>query len=146
VLPEASAYHAATLDRCPDRYTDPVRLRLEMGRYILAEDYLRARAGCEMIKRDVEAALADLDALVLPGLPVAAPPIGAESIAIDGTTEAVRALMLRLTQAFNISGHPAIVLPCGKTELALPVSLQLVGMRSTGLLDVAAGVEAVLSS
>jgi aspartyl-tRNA(Asn)/glutamyl-tRNA(Gln) amidotransferase subunit A len=144
VLPEASAYHAATLERCPERYTAPVRVRLEMGGYILAEDYLRARAGRELIKREVDAALADLDALVLPGLPVAAPVIGTESIAIDGTSEPVRALMLRLTQTFNVSGHPAIVLPCGKTEHSLPVSLQLAGTRSASLLDVAAGVEAIL--
>jgi len=145
-LPEAAAYHAATLDRCPERYTPPVRLRLEMSRYILAEDYLRARAGREMIKREVDAALSDLDALVLPGLPIAAPVLGTESIAIDGTPETVRALMLRLTQTFNVSGHPAIVLPCGKTDQALPVSLQLVATRSASLLDIAAGVEAVLSS
>ena len=44
----------------------------------LAEDYLRARAGQEMIRREVDAALADLDALVLPGMPIAAPVLGAE--------------------------------------------------------------------
>ena len=60
--------------------------------------------------------------------------------------EPVRALMLRMTQPFNVSGHPAIVLPCGMTPSSLPVSLQLVGMRSVGLLDVAAGVEAMLRS
>jgi aspartyl-tRNA(Asn)/glutamyl-tRNA(Gln) amidotransferase subunit A len=144
VLAEAAAYHAATLDRCPERYTPPVRMRLEMSRYILAEDYLRALKGREMIKREVDAALADLDALVLPGLPIAAPVLGIESIAIDGTPETIRALMLRLTQTFNVSGHPAIVLPCGKTDQALPVSLQLVATRSASLLDIAAGVEALL--
>ena len=43
-LAEAAAYHAATLERMPELYTPPVRLRLEMGRYILAEDYVRALA------------------------------------------------------------------------------------------------------
>src|SRR4030095_3311137 len=40
VLAEAAAYHAHTLETMADRYTAPVRLRLEMGRYILAEDYV----------------------------------------------------------------------------------------------------------
>ena len=52
VLPEASAYHAATLERCPELYSPAVRIRLEMGRYVLAEDYLRARRGQEALRRD----------------------------------------------------------------------------------------------
>ena len=35
--------------------------------------------------------------------------------------------MLKLTQLFNLTGHPAFALPCGKTSGGLPASLQLVG-------------------
>ena len=79
VLADAAAYHAATLEAMPERYTPPVRLRLEMGRYVLAEDYVRALAGREVLRREVDAALAQHDALVLPTLPIPAPPIGANS-------------------------------------------------------------------
>jgi aspartyl-tRNA(Asn)/glutamyl-tRNA(Gln) amidotransferase subunit A len=144
VLPEAAAYHAATLERCPERYAPAVRLRLEMGRYVLAEDYLRALAGRDAIRAGVEAALADVDALILPALPIVAPVIGAESVAIDGVDEPVRGMMLRLTQPFNLSGHPALVLPAGRSPEGLPVGLQIVGNRTPRLLDVAAGVEGVL--
>src|SRR4051812_32224881 len=41
VLGDAAAYHATALETMPERYTPPVRLRLEMGRYVLAEDYVR---------------------------------------------------------------------------------------------------------
>ncbi len=143
LLAEAGAYHATTLDQCPELYSPAVRQRLEMGRYILAEDYLRARRGRDVLRREIERALADVDVLVLPGMAIVAPPLGAETVAIDGVSEPVRALMLRLTQPFNVSGHPAIVLPCGPTG-SLPVSLQLVGARSVALLDVAAGIEAIL--
>src|SRR6266850_5791889 len=50
VLGDAAAYHAVTLETMPDRYTTPVRLRLEMGRYVLAEDYVRALAGRERLR------------------------------------------------------------------------------------------------
>jgi aspartyl-tRNA(Asn)/glutamyl-tRNA(Gln) amidotransferase subunit A len=146
LLAEAAAYHAATLEKYPERYSSSVRIRLEMGRYILAEDYLRARRGQDVLRRDIDASLADVDALVLPGMAIVAPILGTETIAIDGTEEPVRAVMLRLTQPFNLSGHPAIVLPCPTTPGALPVSLQLVGTRSMSLLDVAAGIEALLRS
>jgi aspartyl-tRNA(Asn)/glutamyl-tRNA(Gln) amidotransferase subunit A len=43
----------------------------------------------------------------------------------DGTTIPVRAAMLRLTQLFNMTGHPAISIPVPVN--GMPVGLQLVG-------------------
>ena len=49
---------------------------------------------------------------------------------IGGAKHPVRALMLRLTQLFNLTGHPAISLPCGiDSRRACPCGLQLVGAR-----------------
>ena len=141
VLSEAAAYHAATLDTVPERYTKPVRLRLEMGRGILAEDYVRARAGREVLRREVDAALAGRDALALPTLPIPAPPIGASTVRVGRKDEPVRNLMLRLTQLFNLSGHPAISLPAGLTSGGLPCGLQLVGAQTDELLSVALAAE-----
>jgi aspartyl-tRNA(Asn)/glutamyl-tRNA(Gln) amidotransferase subunit A len=129
VLADAAAYHAATLESMPERYTAPVRQRMEMGRYVLAEDYVRALNGREVLRREVDAALAGHDALVLPTLPIPAPPLGVDSVKVGPTQEPVRNLMLRLTQLFNLTGHPSIAIPCGRTSDGLPCSLQLVGAR-----------------
>jgi len=129
VLADAAEYHAATLETMPERYTAPVRLRLEMGRYVLAEDYVRALAGREVLRREVDAALAQHDALVLPTLPIPAPPIGATTVKVGATSEPMRNVMLRLTQLFNVTGHPAISMPVGLTSSGLPCGLQLVGGR-----------------
>jgi aspartyl-tRNA(Asn)/glutamyl-tRNA(Gln) amidotransferase subunit A len=135
VLADAASYHGATLDTMPERYTPAVRIRLEMGRYVLGEDYARALKGREVLRRDVDAALAGHDALVLPTLPIPAPPLGAVSMEVGGHAEPVRNLMLRQTQLFNLTGHPAISLPCGRTTDGLPCGLQLVGTRKrTGAL------------
>jgi aspartyl-tRNA(Asn)/glutamyl-tRNA(Gln) amidotransferase subunit A len=128
-LPEASAYHAAALERRPEAYTRNVRLRLEMGRYVRAEDYVRARQGADVLTGEVDTALDGCDALALPTLPIAAQPIGTESMRIGGVDHPVRSLMLRLTQLFDITGHPAISVPCGRTAEDLPIALQLVGRR-----------------
>ncbi len=140
---EAATYHARTLDAVPDRYTPVVRRRLEVGRYVLAQDYHRAMEGRELLRRDVDAALAGCDSLLLPTLPIAAPPAGAESVIVNGTPELVRALMLRLTQLFNVTGHPAISIPCGVTSDRLPVGLQIVGHhnQTERLLSVAHVIE-----
>jgi hypothetical protein len=49
-LTEAAAFHARTLESRPDDYTPTVRVRLEAGRYVLAEDYLRALRGREVLR------------------------------------------------------------------------------------------------
>jgi Asp-tRNA(Asn)/Glu-tRNA(Gln) amidotransferase A subunit family amidase len=65
----AAEYHARALTARPQDYTAPVRLRLEMARYVLAEDYIRAVRGKALIAHEVDRALDGLDALVLPALP-----------------------------------------------------------------------------
>lgn len=144
---DAAAYHAPMLNTVPERYTQTVRLRLEMGRYVLAGDYLRALDAREVLRREVDTAIGDRDALVLPTLPIPAPLLGAESVAIGGANEPVRALMLRLTQLFNLTGHPAVSMPCGRTSQGLPCGLQLVGRRNEteALLEVALACEKQLA-
>ncbi len=148
VLGDAAAYHAATLESMPEKYTPNVRIRLEMGRHVLAEDYVRALAGRERLRREVDAGLAQHDALILPTLPIPAPLLGASTVEINGTAEPVRNLMLRLTQLFNVTGHPAITLPAGLTSGGLPCAVQLVGQRmhTDALLRVALACESLVAA
>jgi aspartyl-tRNA(Asn)/glutamyl-tRNA(Gln) amidotransferase subunit A len=148
VFGDAAPYHAAALETMPERYTPPVRMRLEMARYILAEDYTRALEGREVLRREVDTALSGYDALMLPTVPIPAFKIGTAAVALNGSKEPIRNLTLRLTQLFNITGHPAITLPCGKTAEGFPCGLQLVGTRgqTDQLLHVAAGVERIVST
>jgi aspartyl-tRNA(Asn)/glutamyl-tRNA(Gln) amidotransferase subunit A len=145
-LPEAAAFHAKTLERQPEAYTPNVRLRLEMARYILGEDYVRAMRGRDVLIRDVNAALHGRDALLLPTLPVPAVKLGASNVSIGNAEQPVRAVTLRLTQLFNITGHPAITMPCGRTHDGLPAGAQLVGTETVALLSVASAIEKVLQS
>ena len=146
VLPEASCYHAPWLEQHADKYSPGVRLRLEMGRYLLAEDYVRAMRLRDALARFVARALERCDALILPTLPIPAPRIGATTVDVDGTEVPVRAAMLSLTQLFNITGHPAISLPAGNGPEGLPRGIQIVGHRgrTERLLDIAAAVEEVM--
>jgi aspartyl-tRNA(Asn)/glutamyl-tRNA(Gln) amidotransferase subunit A len=143
VLAEAAAYHAKTLESRADEYTPQVRLRLEMGRYILAEDYVRALRGREVLRREVNAVLEGRHGLLLPSLAVPATRLGASTVRVGGSDEPVRNITLRLTQLFNVTGHPAITVPCGATVQGLPIGAQLVGHlgQTSELLQVARSTE-----
>jgi aspartyl-tRNA(Asn)/glutamyl-tRNA(Gln) amidotransferase subunit A len=98
-----------------------------LGRYVLAEDYVRALRGRELLIREVDAALRGRAALLLPALAIPAPKLGASTVRLGGVDEPIRNAMLRLTQLFNITGHPAISIPCGKTAEGFPIGAQLAG-------------------
>ena len=147
VLPEAAAYHAKTLDSRADDYTPNVRLRLEMGRYILAQDYARALRGREVLRAEVNRALEGRDGLLLPALAIPAPRLGVATVKVSGSEEPVRNITLRLTQLFNVTGHPALSAPCGHTFDGLPIGAQIVGREggTRDLLQVAQACERYLA-
>jgi aspartyl-tRNA(Asn)/glutamyl-tRNA(Gln) amidotransferase subunit A len=144
-LPEASWYHAPWMEKHASSYSPGVYVRLELGRYVLAEDYVRAMQLRHGLTARVEAALDGCDALLLGTMPTGATQLGATTIEIDGRKEPIRAAMLRLTQLFNITGHPALALPAGRGSDGLPRSVQLVGHkgRTPHLLQAGAVVAAL---
>jgi aspartyl-tRNA(Asn)/glutamyl-tRNA(Gln) amidotransferase subunit A len=103
--------------------------------------------GRKLLRREVDAALEGVDALLLPTLPIPAPPLGASTVQVGASTEPVRNVMLRLTQLFNITGHPAISVPLGRTSAGLPCAAQLVGCRgdTDGLIRVALSCESYMA-
>ncbi|HWI66625.1 MAG TPA: amidase [Symbiobacteriaceae bacterium] len=121
-LAEAGSYHQTHLDRLPD-YAPDVRARVELGQVIPARDYLLAQRMRAHLIRQMATVMEQVDVLVMPTLPLPAPLIGERRW--EG--EAVADALTRFTAPFNVTGQPAISLPCGMTSAGLPVGLQLVG-------------------
>jgi aspartyl-tRNA(Asn)/glutamyl-tRNA(Gln) amidotransferase subunit A len=149
VVAEAADWHTPYLDARADRYTPPVLDRIRLGRTTLAVDYLAARRMQGTLAAHVDVALAGADALVLLAVPLVAPTLGATDVRLDPSSDAtlpIRSAMLRLTQLFNLTGHPAISIPIPVD--GLPVGLQIVGRRgrTMDLLAVAAACERALAS
>ena len=69
----------------------------------------------------------DLDILITPTEQLTAPKIEESRVTIDGVEEATQNLMLWHNRPFNITGFPAISVPCGFDDKGLPVGLQIVG-------------------
>ena len=62
-----------------------------------------------------------------PPIAIVAPRIDEKEVKIGRSKEIVRAALLRLTFPGNLSGLPAISLPCGFSAEKLPIGLQLIG-------------------
>lgn len=146
VFREAWAWHRQFIETCPERYTPAVRARLETARDVDAGEYERALAGRQLLTDEVDAAFAEIDALALPAAALIAPLLGTQELTFGGEAALVRPALLRLTQLFNITGHPAITLPIPHQD-PLPTGVQLAGVRhrTAQLLGAARGVEASLA-
>src|SRR5437899_5907903 len=77
-----------------------------------------------------DAALADVDVLVMPTCIMAAPKNHTPRTYLEAVEDNLKAIARggsRNTQPFNYTGHPALAVPVGKSPAGLPVSMQLVG-------------------
>ena len=98
-----------------------------MGREVRAVDYLNAFVVKREIENEFRTAYARVDAIIAPTLPIAAPRLGENELMIEGEKETVRSALVRLNRPANLTGDPAISIPCGFTRAGLAIGLQLIG-------------------
>lgn len=128
VLPEASAYHQEMLRHRGELYTDDVRVLLETGELVLATDYLKALRVRTLVQQGWRQAFDGVDVLAAPSVPATAIRCDEPTLTWpDGSTEAAINAYVRLSCPANITGLPALSVPCGVDGNGLPIGLQLIG-------------------
>jgi aspartyl-tRNA(Asn)/glutamyl-tRNA(Gln) amidotransferase subunit A len=124
---EATAYHEPYLRTRPGDYGADVRGRLMTGQFLPATQYLKGQRARQVLRAEVDAVLARVQALLAPAAPLAAPPLDMREVAVEGVTQDVRLWITRYTAPFNVTGHPVLAVPCGLTTGGLPIGLQVIG-------------------
>jgi aspartyl-tRNA(Asn)/glutamyl-tRNA(Gln) amidotransferase subunit A len=124
---EAAAYHKRWLIERPQDYGPQVLMRLQNGLAIPGVLYLEALRWRGPALAAHVAATANVDAVLAPVAPVAAPSIAESDIGNAPGAEAVSQRLMRFTRTINYLGLPALSIPSGFTAEGLPVGMQLVG-------------------
>jgi aspartyl-tRNA(Asn)/glutamyl-tRNA(Gln) amidotransferase subunit A len=110
-------------------YGTDVRGRLEQGGKVRAIDYFNAQEVMRRARDEAEALLKSVDAIVIPTSPIGAPPMGSDPIRIGDADVALRAALVDRNRFGNLTGLPAVSMPCGITRDGLPVAVQFIGRR-----------------
>lgn len=124
---EAYVWHETYLQNQAEDYGPYVRKFFERGRDILAAEYVKFQRRKAQFRRDVLTACAPVDALLTPGTLIPAPPDKARSVTINGKEINLVEAIISATGPFDLTGQPALTLPCGFTDTGLPLALQIVG-------------------
>jgi aspartyl-tRNA(Asn)/glutamyl-tRNA(Gln) amidotransferase subunit A len=140
---EAFAWHEKLIERRGQDYDPRIRTRIERGRDMTAAGYIRLlEARADFIRR-FDAETAAFDALVMPTVPMTAPPSAA--FARDEDYARLNLKLLRNTAIINFLDRCALTLPIEAPGTA-PVGLMVVGRHGEDrrLLGIGRGIETLL--
>ena len=124
---EAAAFHKRWMIERPGDYGAQVLMRLQNGLAVSGVSYLEAMRWRGPALAAHNAAVAGVDAMIMPVSPVAAPTIAESDVGNSPDAEAMIQRLTRFTRPINYLGLPSLSIPTGFTKDGLPVGMQLVG-------------------
>jgi aspartyl-tRNA(Asn)/glutamyl-tRNA(Gln) amidotransferase subunit A len=120
MLGEAYAYHEPDLHQRPELYGRYTRYQLRQGVLFSAADYVQAQRVRSLVQAEAEQALAEVDVLVTPTTITVAPTFA-------GYNADTLLRMPSFMSIWNLTGLPALSIPCGFSTAGLPIGMQIIG-------------------
>ena len=127
-LSSSTAYHDVSLRAGRATHYQPdVRMLVEMGRLVTGPDYLKAEQYRSALMDEYRKVFESVDVVIGPTTPITAWKRGEWIVQVAGKPESVLAASWRFTYPYNLTGLPAISVPCGFDRDGLPIGLQIAG-------------------
>ncbi len=123
-LAEFASLHVGRNDQ--SMFGPDVWALLEQGRMITGSEYVNAQRLRTLFRHEMDALWQEVDVLITPTTPFAAPEVQPQNVTGTGWQRTVRMASTRLVRGINLLGEPALSMPCGKTETGMPAGLQLI--------------------
>jgi len=124
---EAYRHHVNALRTRPELIDPSIRTLLVAGAVIPESIFRRASAARAAIAKEILATMEEhhLDGLLSPALPATASTKTDQDLDYGSVSEHISVSFVRTTAPFNLSGQPAVSVPCGVDRLGLPIGLQI---------------------
>lgn len=144
---EAADYHTRSFPEAWPDYPEVARATVEAGQRTSVTEYTLSEKRRAAALASVERALDQVEAIILPTMPVDAPPRGMRQISLGQDLVTKLEATIRYTALFNQTGHPVVALPATMLPDGRALGIQLVGKRNEDakLLALARDIERILS-
>ena len=130
-MAEAATFHEKRLRESPELFDPLVRERLEVARFYTATDYLKAQRVRSVLMQEVADAFEACDVIAVPAYPRLPARQESAATARSDVKPGGESRVYRASNSYiaNMTGMPALVLPCGFSsgQPILPIALQLYG-------------------
>lgn len=126
IISEPAAIHQQDHLHRPEDYGEDLQFLFDLGELPSAVDYVQAQQIRRHLKQDFQNIFEEVDVLITPTLPIQTPKIGSDTVELNGEEVGVLDHIIRFTGPGNITGLPALSVPCG-FKGNLPIGLQIMG-------------------
>jgi aspartyl-tRNA(Asn)/glutamyl-tRNA(Gln) amidotransferase subunit A len=125
-MTEALQFHRPNFTARPDDYGADLHAMFSAPPFSM-EAIGASMAAVDAVRATFASALEDVDVIISATVALGAPPIGAETVVLNGEETSAAAMLVALTMPGDLARVPVMTLPCGFTGDGLPIGLSIAG-------------------